>query len=273
MWNLIKMDYYRLFTNKAVNIGAVIAAALCAGYMLLSLGILELLKFSHSVDPSSTSGVGLFLPQVAWLDGADFAAIVFSATSVFALFVGCMITANFIGYEQSSGFTKNYAGQLPNRGYMAISKFVVTSTTQVMVIAIYTAVASLLAGLLFSRYITGYDILTLIGALALRIMLYLAINAVIIFICTLTKSHAVAMVVGCIFGIGVTQFGYMIAGMVLGMLNLNIPLSDFMPDGVDSQLSIGNVGEIAIKAIIVAVVFIAVFVSANYAILSKRDVR
>ena len=273
MWNLIKMDFYRLFTSKTVKIGALMAAAVCAGYMLLSLGVVELARFAYESDPESTAGLGLFLAQIAWLEGVNFSEIVFGATATFSLFIGCMISANFIGYEQSCGYTKNFAGQLPNKGYMAISKFVVTSIAQIMVLAIYVAASSVLTLLFFGQYINGYDIATLIAALGLRLMLYLSINAIIIFVCTLTKSHAVAMVVGCIFGIGVTKFAYMAIGVVLGMLKIDIPLSSLMPDGLDSQLAMDTVGNLAVQAIAVSVVFVAVFIAANYVILRKRDVR
>lgn len=273
MWNLIKMDFYRLFSSKTVKVGAIMAAAVCGAYMLFSLGIIELAKFAAQSDPDSLAGMGMFLAQVSWLEGVDFAEIVFGATATFSLFIGCMISANFIGYEQSCGYTKNYAGQLPNKGYMAVSKFVVTSIAQVMVLAIYTVVASILAVVFFGQCISGYDIGALLAALALRLLLYFAINAVIIFVCTLTKSHSVAMVVGCIFGIGITKFAYMAISVVLGMLKINIPISDLMPDGLDSQLAIGSVGELAVKAILVSIVFTAAFIAANYAILRKRDVR
>jgi hypothetical protein len=46
-----------------------------------------------------------------------------------------------------------------------------------------------------------------------------------------------------------------------------------MPDGVNSQLTLDTVGELYIKAILVSLVFIAVFVAANYLVLRKRDVK
>ena len=45
MWKLIKMDFYRLFSGKAIKVGALIAVLVCSGYMLLSYGIIELVKF------------------------------------------------------------------------------------------------------------------------------------------------------------------------------------------------------------------------------------
>ena len=184
-----------------------------------------------------------------------------------------MITANFIGSEQSCGYTKNFAGQLSNKGYMAISKFVVTSVAQFIILFIYGAVSAVLAEILFGNYINGYNIGELIRALFLKLLLYFAINAIIIFLCTLTKSHSIAMVAGCIFGIGVTKFAYSAIEVVLGTLKINFPISSYMPDGIDSQLSIDTAGSLTVNAIVVSIVFIAVFLGANYFLQRKRDVR
>lgn len=273
MWNLIKMDLYRLFTGKIMKVGAIMAFLVSVGYMLMSLGLVELCKFVSANDAEAAMGFALIIPQAEWAFGINFADIVLNGTAAFSLFIGCMITANFIGSEQSCGYTKNFAGQLPNKGYMAISKFIVTSIAQFVVLFIYSVVSAVFAEILFGKYINGYNISALVGALGLRLILYFAINAIIVFVCTLTKSHAIAMVVGCIFGIGVTKFAYMAISVVLGALKIDFPISDYMPDGINSQLSVDTVGELIIKAIVVSLVFITVFLGANYFLQRKRDVK
>ena len=273
MWKLIKMDFYRLFSSKAIKVGALVASLACAGYMLLSLGIIALAKLALVEDPTVAVELGSLLSQVAWMNGVNFSEIILGGTAAFSLFIGCMISASFIGSEQACGYTKNFAGQLPDKGYMAISKFVVTSVAQILILAIYVAVSVPLAFLLFGKYIVGYEIGTLLAALGLRLLLHLAINAIIIFVCTLTKSHAIAMVAGCIFGLGITRFAYMAAEMILGMMKVNFPIGNFMPDGINSQLGLGNVGELCVKAIVVSLTFIVVFLATNYFTLRKRDVK
>ena len=273
MTKLIKMDFYRLFTGKAIKVGAIIACLVCAGYVLLSLGIVELAKLLFSSDPESVIGWGLFIPQAAWVGGVNFSQVVLGATGALALFIGCMITANFIGSEQSCGYTKNFAGQLPNKGYMAISKFIVSSAAQILVLFIYTVVSAILALLLFGQYINGYDIGGLFAALGIRVLLHLAVNAIIIFVCTLTKSHAIAMVVGSVFGIGITYFAYFAADMILGTLNIPFSIGDYMPDGINGRIGLDMPVGMVARAIIVALAFIVVFVAANYVITRRRDVK
>lgn len=273
MWNLIKMDFYRLFSSKAIKVGALIACLMCAGYILFSVGMIALFRFALSEDPESALQIGALLPQAAWLGGVDFAEVVFGGTAILSLFIGCMVSANFIGAEQSCGYTKNFAGQLPNKGYMAISKFVVTSFAQALILFIYVLATSVLTWALLGKYIDGYSIGTLLSALGLRLMLHLAINAIIVFLCTLTKSHAIAMVAGCIFGIGITHIGYIAVGMVLNIMKINFDIINYMPDGINSQLALDTVGELSVKAIAVSIVFMAAFLTANYFVVRKRDVK
>ena len=273
MWKLIKMDFYRLFSSKAIKIGALMACIVSAAYMLLSLGIVEISKLAFESDPTLAADMGFLLSQVAWISGVDFSDIVLNGTSAFSLFIGCMLAANFIGSEQSCGYTKNFAGQLPNRGYMAISKFVVTSFVQIMVLVIYTIVSVIFAQFVFKQYITGYQINMLFAGLGLRVLLHIAVNAVIIFICMLAKSHAIAMVVGSIFGIGITKFAYMAITALLSAVKIKFEIANYMPDGINNQIAVDTISNLYLKAILVSLAFIVVFVGANYYVASKRDVK
>lgn len=249
------------------------ACLMSVGYTLVSLGIIALAKFAFNSDPSMAESIGFLLSQATWMNGVDFAEIVFGGTATFSLFIGCVMSANFIGSEQSCGYTKNFAGQLTNKGYMAVSKFAVTSLGQIMVLVIYTVVGSISAMLMLGQYINGYDLKSLFAALGLRLILHVAINAIIVFLCTLTKSHSVAMIAGCIFGLGVTKAAYLSASMLLSVAKINIDIASYMPDGINGQLSIYSIEDLAAKAIIVSAAFIIAFVSANYYVVRNRDVR
>ncbi len=273
MLNLVKMDIYRLFHSKIIKVGMVVAAIVALLGMLLNLGVLEIMKLTMEDTSTSTDGMELFFPTIAWLGGVDYADIVLTGTNAFALFVSCMIVASFIGAEQSCGYIKNIAGQLPNRGMTIISKFIVTCIVQLIVILIYTIVSALCATIFFSSYIKAYSIGAMIEGLLLRFLLFCAIDAVVLFFCTLTKSHAIAMVIGAIFGIGVTNLVYFAGSALLGMLKINIEIAKFMPDGINGLINVSSIGTIAVKAIIVSVVFIVGFLTATVMLFNKRDVK
>lgn len=275
MLNLIKMDLFRLLRSKTLRVGLVAAAIVAASSLLLSLGLLEIIKAtSGGSDPSAAADLAVLFPCLAFLAGASWGDIVLYGVGSFSLFIGCMITASFIGSEQSCGYVKNIAGQIPHKGFLAISKFVATSVAMALVLLVYLAVCAPLTSVLFSSYITnGYAIGELIGAFALRLLLFVAVNAVIVFLCTLTKSHAAAMVTGAILGIGVTAIVYFAISSVLGMLKIKFDVANLMPDGVNGMLNCNNLVEILPKALIVSLVFIVGFVTGTYLLTEKRDVR
>lgn len=273
MCKLIKMDFYRFFSSKTIKVGAFMACLVSVGYTLLSLGIIALVNFAVNSDPSMVEGWGLFIPQAEWIAGVNLSEIILGGTTTFALFIGCMITASFIGSEQSCGYTKNFAGQLTDKGYMPISKFVVTAVGQTIILAIYAVVVGVCARLILGKYITGFDVKNLLLALALRLMLHIAINAMIVFVCTLTKSHAIAMITGCIFGLGITKAAYLSASMLLSIVKINVDIANYMPDGINSQINLYTAGGLTQKAIVVSVVFIVGFIASTYYVVRNRDVR
>lgn len=273
MLNLVKMDIYRFFHSKTIKVGLIAAAIIAFVGMLLNLGILEIIKFGIQDDPSSAESFGVLFPIISWLNGVDFADVVFVGTSTLSLFVSCMMAASFIGAEQSCGYVKNIAGQLPNRGMTIVSKFIVTCIIQLMVLLIYTVISSICAVTFFSSYVNAYSIVALIEGFLLRFLLFCAIDAVVLFFCTLTKSHSIAMVVGAIFGIGVTHLVYLAANALLGMLKISINVEKIMPDGINGLINVSDLGTIAIKAIIVSTVFIVGFLTGAILLFKKRDVK
>lgn len=274
MWKLIKMDFYRLFNTKAFNVGMVVVCLIAVAHMFLSLAIVALVHATMGDQAAEAAGLmSIMIAQLGWLGGVDFADIVFTGTNFLTIFVGCMISASYIGSEQSCGYVKNFAGQLPNRGYMVISKFVVTSFIQLVVLLLSAVISGALAPVLLSKYITGYAIPTLFAGLGLRLLLHISINTLIVFLGTVTKSHAIAMVTGSIFGIGVTTIIYYMAGMLLDTIKIKINVSDYMPDGINGLINVDSVRTLAVKAVVVAVVYTAVFLITNYIIVKKRDVK
>ena len=180
MLNLIRMDLYRLLRSKTIRIGAIVALAIAFLGMLFNFGVIELLKMAIQEKPESAAEWRGFL-CADWMYGVDFADVVLTGTSALSLFLSCMLVASFVGAEQSCGYIKNVAGQLPNRGMTVVSKYIVTCVVQIMVFVIYTIVSIICAFAFFKQYIIAYSIGALVGGLFLRILVFCAINAIVIF--------------------------------------------------------------------------------------------
>lgn len=274
MFNLVKMDIYRMIRSKSFAVGLIMSAVVSVVSILFGWGMVEIFKFALQTDEMAAANmIALPLPMFGWIDGVDFAESVLFGVNALSLFVGCMVTASFIGAEQSCGYTKNIAGQLNNRGYTVISKFIAAAFSQTVILLVYTVVSALATFAFLGKYIDAYSIVPLLGCLGLKLLLYFAVNAVIVFLCTLTKSHALAMVTGAVLGSGVTYIIYLIANSILSMVKIRVNIAHFMPDGVNGMINISSFSDEAGRALAVSIVFIVVFMTAAAVLYRKRDVK
>lgn len=273
MLNLVKMDLYRFFHSKVFKGGLIAAAIVAFLGMLLNLAILEILKLGLQDDPSGTESMAVIFPIISWLNGVDFADVVFVGTGTLSLLVSCMMVASFVGAEQSCGYVKNIAGQLKNRGMTVVSKFIVTCFIQLLVLVVYAIISSIAGVLFFSSYIESYSIGVMIEGLLIRFLLFGAIDAIVLFFCTLTKKHTISMVIGAILGVGVTNILYLAINALLGMIKITVNVANFMPDGINGLINVANLGTIAVKAIVISLVFIAGFLIGAVMLFKKRDVK
>lgn len=275
MLNLIKMDLYRLVRLKSFKTGLIAAAIFSFVSLFAVFGLIEITDMLLKEDPTlSIIDMATVFPILSWYTGVDYGDIVLFGTNTLSLFVGCLISASFIGAEQSAGYFKNVAGQVRPRGLTVVSKYITTCLVHLSVLVIYTIISCIFGQLFFSRYIISYNIGAMIGGLLLRTLLFFAINAVIVFFCILAKNQTFAMVIGAILGIGVTGFVYFGINALLGMVKITgIDVSHFMPDGINGILNVSSLGEIYISGIIVSIIFIAGFIFGAIMLIEKRDVK
>lgn len=274
MLNLIKMDIHRLFHTKSFKVAIIFSAILPFVGIAVVSGLLLIFQ-EMMKSPENAQALAAF-PLFGWLtNGVTLPEIVLTGFNVLSLIVSTVLTAIFINSEQETGYIKNIAGQLSNRGTMIVSKICTIAVINLVIFAIYTGISSL-ACMLFLQFVLKSGSLTpLLTTLAVKFLLYMAIDAIILFICTLTKSKALSVAIGVIFGIGISGFSYSILGNILNLVfkTTNINLSFFTPDGMNSILAINSEADIIIKAIIVAVIYIAGFMIASSIVIKKRDVR
>lgn len=284
MLNLIKMDFYRLFHSKVGKIGLIVVIASALLLTLGNYGVYSILKLVFENENGATGGytpqdyadMATIFPTILWnLYGVNGTDVVFHLTNALSLFIACMLSAIFVSAEQTSGYVKNIAGQVRYKGYTVGSKLVVTSFIHFVVLAIYTIIALLLAPALFNECITGWNIPVLIGGLLLRLVIFFAINSLIVFLCLTFKSQSFSMVCGAILGIGALQLVYLAIGALVNVVKegLNFEPGKYMPDGINGMISIAQIDNIWVQGLIVSILFIVGFSSAAIYIVSKRDVK
>ena len=270
MLNLIKMDLYRLFRTKSFKIGLMISAALS----FLFVAVLAIISNIIPLFPEETQMAMSMLPFADWRNNVNLYELIMSATLILSLMVSAVLASNFISDEQANGYVKNIAGQLKDKGMMNVSKFVALAVMSLSVMLAYVLGATV-SGLIFLNSAISYDgfgqFLAVFGT---KYLIYLSVNAIILFLCTLTKSKSVSIAFGVLFGSGATIVAYnLISTFALFVLKVDFPIASYVPDGLIFGLTMDAPAAALLKAVIVGVVYIGLFMTFSIMIMRKRDTK
>ena len=270
MLNLIKMDLYRLFRTKSFKIGLIISLAISFLFVAVVAAISNLIP----LFPESTQAAMSVLPFADWRNNVNLFELILSSTAILSLLVSAVLASNFISADQANGYVKNIAGQLKNKGMMNVSKFVALAVMTFFVLLAYT-VGSTIGGLVFLNNAVNYEGLNqFLAVFGTKYLIYLAVNAIILFLCTLTKSKSVSIAFGALFGSGATVFAYSAVSTFAALaLKCDVNIASYIPDGLIFGLTMDAPSTALIKAIVVGVVYIAVFMVLSMILMKKRDTK
>ena len=278
MIKLIKMDMRRLFHSKSFIIILVLSAVISMLTMFAILGFAKLYLVISSVGVYEMSAEEYMVVRevfhLDWVDeGAEIGELIYTGLDI-SLFFSCMLTAIFVIAEHDSGYIKNIAGQIPDRGMLAISKLCPMAVYNFCIITAFCLAASF-AGLIFVPHISSGNIPLLIEVLLTKFLLYIAVDTIILFVCTTSKNKAFSIGVSVVEGLGVTGALYSTVNLFLSRIfgGIDISISKFFPDGINEQISLASNTSTIIQALAVAVVYIVVFSYLSKLAMKKLDIR
>ena len=278
MINLVKMDMRRLFHTKAFFVVLILSTVTSLLTLSVILGFAKLyLIISETGGYELSAEEYMVISDVFHLDwveeGAEIGELIYIVLDI-SLFFSCILTAIFITAEYESGYIKNIAGQIHNRGMIAISKLCPIAVYNFCIITVFCLAASF-AGLIFVPHITGGNIPLLIELLLTKFLLYIAVDTIILFVCLSSKNKAFSVGVSVVSGLGVTGTLYGILNLILSRLfgGIDISISKFIPDGINEQITLASDMSIMIQALVVAVVYIVVFSYLSSMAMKKLDIK
>ena len=290
MLNLIKMDLCRMFHSLStwlILLFTVGAAFFCVAMVNIDLEAMEedpsyAQEMFDETAPAESSAedlqIGLYaVTDPAWVNGdINTGELISTQMQSGILTLLCVIfTAVFVNAEQKNGYIKNIAGQLRNRGFLAVSKLAASALQVFLIMAVFT-LSTVLAGQIFwgGRLAAGSaaDLLSFLGA---QYLLNLGFCALILLLSILTKSSAFSMTAGIIMVLGVL---YSVYALISRAVNELLPVNDFnlslyMLEANIQMTGIGASSDTMQRAVIVGAAFLAVSVISAMAIMKKRDIR
>lgn len=280
MFNLIKMNLYRLFHQRAFYIVPVTAAFICCMmvYLIWSLPRLENQSELTEAEPGFHMGIVAGSPEAEALpfteefDLTEFMdEILGSGILLILLSVGAAITANA---ECKNGFIKNLAGQIAPRGMLAVTKLPGMLLESFLILALSFTGCALSGRLLYSDFTPG-DISALTKALAVQLLLSFALCTLILMICTLSENAAAGIITGIILCAGITSLVYSLINKVLWNY-LHVPesfdITQYTLSGHLMSVSSTSEPDALGLALAVGAAYLAVCSLGAYVILKKKDI-
>lgn len=254
MTNLLKMEWYKLRTSRLFIVLLIVTFALNA----LLLAALPLVSSALGQEMTAT----------------NLSAILASPYALGLLMIPIFISAvSFLYLDFSGGYIKNIAGQLPDRGSIVFAKFIMIGIHNLMffLVAALSAVLASAAtsGLVMDEAIGG-GVLTLL----LKWLLSLSVCTILMFFAVGLRNKTLAIIMAVVLSTGALSLLYL--GINSGITALfkveNVSVGDYLPDSLMGSVN-AITGDLVVNAIIVAVVFIALFLSLTYIMFKKRDVK
>lgn len=266
MLNVIKMDLYRMFRSRStylVLIGTLAFMSFMINNMHGSIG--------KEADPVII-GIG---NNPALLSDSMNLQTLFQAMAgsrVFLLGIA-IFSVLFINREEVSGFTKNIAGQVQNRGMLSISKFVSISVYVVLTFLIGLVVLFYVGNMFFDSITLG-NMVGLLKEVGLQLVFHIAFAAIMLGIITLIKHAVVSIMIGILLPMGGFAFLYQALNDGIHRLASSdaFNIMDYTVTGIVATVSTNSSVGTIIRSILVSVGFIVVMLAYSVTMKQKRDV-
>lgn len=276
MLNAIKMNFYRLRKSKSTLIMIIAAAILGALSILLIAMQLNLFKenpsLAETMSTDSSAKLGIHIDTFfSWIKGDINLSEMLSSQlkSGAVLILITIFTSLFITSERKNGFIKNIGGQFENRHNLVIGQMVAAATQVFLIILAFVAASVVCSAVVWGNRLTYSSLGSLIGLFCVQYVLALAFGCLIMMIATVTRSTPVTIIIGLLISNGVIALVYKLIDYAVGH---SYQIEKYVIDGNITSLGISNLGENAVRALIISLIYIVVTGILAMVNNQKRDV-
>jgi hypothetical protein len=224
----------------------------------------------------NTVNWGIYIGSVSpsWCTGAKIPlGEIFTLTiqSKILLMFLVVFTVIFVNSESRTGFIKNIAGQVQNRGTLVLSKLIIVAAYSIILL-----ISALIVIILSFQVFFGYVNFDGFGNLALylgtQLLLHVAFGAVMICLITLVKSAVASMLIGILVSAGILQIVDTIIGALINSIKGHFSIMYYITSGNIAALAINSTSTSYIRALLVGLIFLIFASGISMVITQLRDV-
>ena len=256
MGNLIRMDLYRMYRAKSFRVCLILAfvfafASTPVGWLLFSLG--------KMLAPEE---IGEF-PAAS-----DLCGMITNPASSLIIMLALLSVVSFFFADMECGYIKNIAGQMPRKGFSILSRFI-AAIPHNLVFMLAGLAGNLIGTLIFQKIVVEGSLLESIGTFLLKLLLLQSLSAILLLFTSSLRNKSLGMIFAVLLGLPLMALIYI--GINAGLKQIfggTVDISPYMPDQVLKE----NTPD-AVRAILVSVVTIGLFLPLSVRIFDKKDVQ
>ena len=256
MANLIRMDLYRMARAKRFWICLALAFLFAASVTPLSELIIKLAGLFGEAEVQKETSVSFIS-----LLSNPFPAI----NAMLVMLSAC----GFFYADVENGYVKNIAGQMPDKGFTILSKFIAILPHNLLFMLAGVA-GSLLGSVFFRRITMQGDVLEALRVIALKLLLMQSLCCLLLLATTALQSKSLGTVLAVLMGLGMMSLIYLAidSGLNAMLPKKNFAIGDYMPDTL-----LGEEAPKTLRAILSALITGGIFLPLTIRIFDKKDVK
>ena len=281
MFNLIKMDTYRLIHSRSTWIILIFVIALAIFSAVMTDSDIELMKsdpVNAVTEEESGRQIGIAVwPDPEWMTGKiEVGRLISSEIKSGLLSILCVIfAAMFANAEQKNGYIKNIIGQFPGRGVLIISKFTAIAIQVFFMIVVFSLVTAATGFILWGSDLYMGSVLSLCKFLGVQYLLHLGFALLIMFLSILTRSTAFSMTAGILICAGLEVPICSAVNKMVYDINpvWEFDINNYLLDGNITMTGISASSDEMMRSVLVGVAFAFAAVILAITVIKRRDVR
>ena len=283
MLNMIRMELFRMFKTKSLYVIWTIFAVLMIVTTALTAGEMDAYSledrqqnYEYAMEEQESGQVNLGMDvtpptkpgeQVSVFD-MFFANIKGKAVAVFMI----IFTILYSTAEVTSGFVKNIAGQVKNRGLIVCAKAVCLFLYTVLTMMLFFIVQAVANKLFFHEVILG-DKRAFALYFLLQTILHFALLMIVMCIALVIRNNVVSIVIGICLCMNALIIFYSFIDRMLAKVGLeNFHMINYTVSGKITLLGTEITSEMAVTSLLVGFAFVAAAVCLGSFVFKKRDI-
>ncbi len=283
MLNILKMDLYRMIKSKAAWI--ILAASILMMFASVFMTKQDIDYYNNNpvafenLENGGDISWGIYIGSVnpKWCNGNIIPLIELLAVNIKSKMLLMFLTVfivYFAGSEGRNSFMKNIVGQVKNRAFLVMSKFITISIYTVLVI-IGAMFATMLGSRMFFGYMSFAGMSQGIIFLLIQILLHIGYGMFVLLLYHITRSSVATMLSGILIAAGILQFIDAILLAVFTHLKsaAGFSILNYTTSGNVGTLPLSGNETIYMRAGIVAVCAIVLMNILSSTIIQRRDLR